>query len=303
MGRELADAYPRVRELFSTADRVVGFDLSAACVEGDAATLEKTAIQQPAIFLVSAAYLEVFRERCPSRFPMGASAGLSLGEYTALYAAGAVDFEGALSLVRHRGRLMQDAGLKHPGGMACLMGLELSEVEKICQAAAGEGVLTPANLNCPGQIVVSGDRDACQRALVLAAESGNRGVALKVSGAFHSPLMAEAAEELRGYLEETEFRTPGVAVYSNVTAQPHSDPARIRDLLVRQMTSPVLWQRCVENLSAAGLVRSVEFGPGKVLTGLMRRIDRTLVCRNVSSVALLEKVAGQACSQANEVAS
>ncbi|UCG32059.1 MAG: ACP S-malonyltransferase [Phycisphaerales bacterium] len=303
MGQALLEKYPQVRELFDQADDVVGFGLTQACCEGGPDVLEQTEIQQPAIFLVSAAYLKVFAERCGAAFPMGAASGLSLGEYTALYAAGAVDFAGALNLVRHRGRLMQEAGVRHPGGLVCLMNMDLPAAETLCEKAAEGGVLTPANLNCPGQIVVSGDKAACTRALELASEFGGRGVELPVSGAFHSPLMAEAAEELKHHLEATPFEAPAVPVYSNVTGQPHSDPAGIRDLLYRQMISPVRWQTCVENLAAAGYTRSVEVGPGKVISGLLRRIDRSLECRNIGSPEALEKAAGECDPTARELAS
>jgi len=303
MGRELLETFPSVRELFAEANRVVGFDLASACVDGDSATLEQTSVQQPAIFLVSAAYLTVFRERGGNGRAMAAAAGLSLGEYTALYAAGAVDFSAALNLVRHRGRLMQESGEKQSGGMACLMSLELPAVQEICDQAADGGVLTPANLNCPGQIVISGDKKACERALELAAKKGKRGVALKVSGAFHSPLMADAAEELKGHLEATAFRVPDVPVYSNVTGEPHTGPDEIREQLYQQMTRPVLWQRCIENMCSAGLGPFVEFGPGKVLTGLLRRIDRAIDCQNLSSVEDMEKMTAKTDMDVKEVAS
>lgn len=303
MGKTLLENYPQVRELFDRADEVVRFGLTRACCEGGPDVLEQTEVQQPAIFLVSAAYLKIFVERCGHVYTMGAASGLSLGEYTALYAAGAVDFAGALNLVRHRGRLMQEAGVRHPGGLVCLTNMELPEAEKLCEKAAQGGVLTPANLNCPGQIVVSGDKAACKRALDLARECGGRGVELPVSGAFHSPLMAEAAEELKHYLEATPFEAPAVPVYSNVTGRPHSDPTGIRDLLYRQMISPVRWQSCVENLAAAGYTRSVELGPGKVLSGLLRRINRSLECLNVGSSEALEKAASQCDPSAKEVAS
>ena len=303
MGQALLEHYPQVRELFEQADDVVGFELSRACCEGGPDVLERTEIQQPAIFLVSAAYLKVFVERCGNVYTMGAAGGLSLGEYTALYAAGAVSFADALSLVRQRGRLMQEAGVRHPGGLVCLTNMDLPTAEKLCEKAAQGGVLTPANLNCPGQIVVSGDKTACKRALELARDFGGRGVELPVSGAFHSPLMAEAAEELKRYLDATPFEAPAVPVYSNVTGQPHSAPAGIRDLLYRQMIRPVRWQACVENLAAAGYTRSVELGPGKVLSGLLRRIDRSLECLNIGSPEALEKAASECDPSAKEAAS
>lgn len=303
MGRILVEKYPQVRDLFGRADDIVGFGLSQACVEGSAENLEQTEVQQPAIFLVSAAYLQIFTELCGGAWPMGAASGLSLGEYTALYAAGAVDFAGALKLVHQRGRLMQEAGVRHPGGLVCLMNIELPVAEELCRRAAEGGVLTLANLNCPGQIVVSGAKEACQRASKLAPEYGGRGVELPVSGAFHSPLMAEAAEELKTYLEATRFEAPSVPVYSNVTGQPHRDPADTRELLYRQMTSPVRWQSCVENLAAAGCRQSVELGPGKVLLGLLRRIDRSLKCLNIGSPGALEEAAAQCAGDVKEVAS
>ena len=303
MGRALAEKYPPVRDLFSQADDLLGFGLSTVCTAGSAESLEQTEVQQPAIFLVSAAYLKVFAELCGASWPMGAASGLSLGEYTALYAAGAVDFAAALKLVRQRGRLMQEAGVKHPGGLVCLMNVEPAKAEQLCREAAGEDVLATANLNCPGQVVVSGSKEACQRALKLAPAYGGRGVELPVSGAFHSPLMAAAAEELKAYLEATRFEAPAVPVYSNVTGQPHTDPANIRELLYRQMTSPVRWQSCVEHLAAAGYRQSVELGPGKVLFGLLRRIDRSLKCLNIGSPEALERAAAECVGDVKEVAS
>ena len=294
MAKDLYERFPSVRPLFEQANEIVGYDLRRLCFEGPADKLEQTAIQQPAIFLASAAYWQAITETAGETIRMDASAGLSLGEYTALYASGALSFADAQRLVHLRGTLMWESGLKRPGSMVCVVNLEQPRVEELCRRAAGDEVLALANMNCPGQIVISGDKGACARALELCREFDCKGVELPVSGAFHSPLMEDAAEQLRGELQRTTFHAPRNPVYANVTAEPHDGPEQIRDLLYRQMTHPVLWARTIGNLTARGFGQMIEPGPGRVLTGLMRRIERTIKCRNISSADAVTELAPRA---------
>jgi [acyl-carrier-protein] S-malonyltransferase len=216
------------------------------------------------------------------------AAGLSLGEYTALHIAGSLSFEDGVRLVRRRGQLMQEAADAHPSGMVSLVGADEDAAQRLCERAADGQVLTPANFNCPGQIVISGAKDACGRALELASEFGCRAVPLKVAGAFHSPLMASAAAGLAEALSSVKILPPRVAVWSNVTAEPHGAPESIRQALEQQLTHPVRWQRSMERMIADGFSRFAEVGSGRVLKGLMRKIDREAAVRNVSSASDLD---------------
>jgi len=283
MGRDAAERSVRARAVFDRANDVLGFDIAKLCFEGPPEKLEQTDIQQPAIFVTSVALWEAFVEAGGRRESFAWAGGLSLGEYTALHVAGAVSFEDALRLVRRRGQLMQQAAVASPSGMVSLIGADEAAANALCDKARGDGVLAPANFNCPGQIVISGSQAACERALALSSEFGCRAVALSVAGAFHSPLMQPAADGLEPVLRETPFSTPSLSVIANVNAERHGQPAAIRDSLKRQVTQPVLWQRCVERMIEAGVGRFVEVGPGRVLTGLMRKINRDVKCVNVST--------------------
>lgn len=284
MGRDVAERSAAARETFTQADAALGFSVSRLCFEGPADELEKTDIQQPAIFATSVALwraaLEAGRivERDVAR--MG---GLSLGEYTALHLAGALPFEDAIRLVYERGRLMQQAAERVPGGMVSLIGLDEAKVLALCERVAPVGRLGPANFNCPGQIVVSGDKAACDAAVAAADEFGGKAVALKVAGAFHSELMRPAADALRPALEAARFAAPRLRVVANVDAGYHGDPAGIRDSLYRQVFNPVRWQACVERLIADGTTAFWEVGPNRVLTGLMRKINRSVTTTNIST--------------------
>jgi [acyl-carrier-protein] S-malonyltransferase len=208
---------------------------------------------------------------------------LSLGEYTALHLAGSLSFEDALRLVQRRGQLMQEASEKYPGGMVSLMGMDEDRVLALCERVADRGRVSPANFNCPGQIVISGDQSACEAAAALAEEFDGKAIPLKVAGAFHSELMRPAAEGLRPTLEDCEFRRPKVRVVANVNAEYHDEPSLIRELLYRQIFNPVRWQACVERLITDGCDAFWEVGPNRVLTGLMRKIDRHVKTINISS--------------------
>ncbi len=283
MGCQLASSCPAARSVYDRASRILGFDIAAVCFEGPSDRLEQTDIQQPAIFVTSAAFWEAYLDGGGSRQRFARAGGLSLGEYAALYAAGAMPFDVALRLVRRRGELMQQAALAAPSGMMSLIGADEKMALAVCDRARGDGVLVPANFNCPGQVVISGSQEALIRAEAIAGEMGCRAVMLPVAGAFHSPLTASAAEGLAAVLAESPIIEPSIPVIRNVDAAYHGDPASIREALRRQLTEPVLWQRCIERMVADGVDTFVEFGPGRVLTGLLRKINRKLAARNIST--------------------
>jgi [acyl-carrier-protein] S-malonyltransferase len=294
MGRDIAEVSPAAAAVFARANEVVGFDLRAVCFEGPAEKLEQTDIQQPAIFTSSVAIWQAVQDRGLLNGGPAAMAGLSLGEYSALFAAGAVSFEDALRLVKRRGELMQAAATAVPSGMVSALGLEPGQIEAICREAADQGVIQPANFNSPGQIVVSGTKAACEKAAGLIEKAGGRAIPLKVAGAFHSPLMKPAADGLAEILAATSFRTPEVPVLANVNCQYHGDAATIRRWLTDQLTQPVRWQASMERLLAEGVERFVEIGPGRVLTGLMKKISRKTPVINLGAVADLTQAVLQA---------
>lgn len=286
MGRDVAEQHSVAADVYAQADQVLGFELSRLCFEGPQQRLNATDIQQPAIFTTSVAiYRAALVAGCITAKQFAAAGGLSLGEYTALHVAGAVSFADALRLVHRRGRLMQEACQKVPGGMVSLIGLVEDKALALCERVAHQGRVGPANFNCPGQIVISGDLAACEAAATLAAEHEGRAIPLKVAGAFHSELMREAADALRETLEATEFTAPKMRVVANVDAEYHRDPAGIRESLYRQVFNPVRWQACVERLIADGAQAFWEIGPNRVLTGLNRKIDRKVNTTNVSKAA------------------
>jgi [acyl-carrier-protein] S-malonyltransferase len=275
MGADLVDASPRARDVYAQANELLGFDLRALCFEGTPEQLEATDIQQPAILVTSIALLEALGEHADVRSMLSASAGLSLGEYSALYHAGCLGFDDVVRVVQRRGQLMQAAAEAVQSGMVSLIGVDEEQAQSICDKAAQGGVLSPANLNCPGQIVISGDQSACNRSVEIASERGFRAVALKVAGAFHSPLMQSAADGLADVLSEIEIKQPVMGVLSNVTGGYHEGPESIRRLLVDQVTQPVRWQDCVEKLIADGYQEFAEIGPNRVLKGLVRKINKS----------------------------
>jgi len=296
MGKDLCDSLPAARERFEQAEQISGLPLRKLCFEGPKETLDRTDVSQPAIFTVSMAMLEAMTERLADTNEADLApticAGLSLGEYTALCAAGSMSFADGVKLVTARGRLMQAAAEAAPGGMVSLIGADEDIADKVVEAAGGEGLIVKANFNCPGQIVLSGDAEACATAAGIAADCGASGaVPLAVAGAFHSPLMASAAEKLARTLGETEIRPPRTTVLANVTAEPHGDGDAIRRLLVAQMTSPVLWAQCNLYLLAKNMGRFLEIGPGRVLAGLMRRTQRRTRVTSLNSLEAVEKFA------------
>jgi len=288
MGKDLAEAYPAARAVFDEADRDLGFSLSSLCFEGPESELTSTQNAQPALLVHGAAAWAVVRERVA---PMvSAAAGHSLGEFTAYHAAGTLTLADAVRVVRTRGELMYESGVERPGAMAAILGLDEQLVEKACaEASESGGVVVPANYNTPEQLVISGEVAAVERAMVLAREAGaRRAIRLKVSGAFHSPLMDVARGGLADALGTTDARDPAFPVYSNVSAEPVHDAAAACDLLVSQLTSPVRWTALVRRMvSDATQPLFLELGPGAVLANLVQRIvpgAEVLGCGTVEEV-------------------
>jgi [acyl-carrier-protein] S-malonyltransferase len=287
MGKDLAENFPSAKAWFDRANAALGYDLASICFSGPEAELTKTEHAQPGIFLVSWAAFELLKERVPS-LGFQATAGLSLGEFTALTAAGAMSFEDGLKVVRQRGRFMQEACAATQGGMAAIIGLGEAATREVC---AEVGVVL-ANLNCPGQLVISGATEKLAPACALAKAKGAiRALPLTVAGAYHSPLMASAQPKLKAELAGVTLRSPAVPVIANVTAQPHDGPDAIRARLVEQVTSSVLWEESMRYLAAQGFTRFIELGPGRALSGFMKRINKTVQILNVEDLATLEATA------------
>jgi [acyl-carrier-protein] S-malonyltransferase len=284
MGRALVESLPAARRLYDQASEILGYDLARLCAEGPAEELDSTIYSQPALFVTSLAALESLREQSPDVvLSCEAAAGLSLGEYTALVFAGVLDFESGLRLVQQRGAAMQDAADATPSGMVSILGMERVEVERVVQQSRGGDVLEIANLLCPANIVISGSNTACERAGQLAEREGAmRAVPLAVAGAFHTKIMQPAVERLKAALSQVTLRPPLIPVVSNVDALPHDDPEEIRALLLKQLVSPVRWEDCIRYLLAQGFDQYYEIGPGRVLRGLLRRIDREASCQSVT---------------------
>jgi [acyl-carrier-protein] S-malonyltransferase len=283
MGRALDQEWPEVRALFDKAGEILGFDLRAVCFDGPKETLESTDISQPAIFVASLAALEGLKKTDPTVVESCAgAAGLSLGEYTALVFAGAMDFESALKVVQRRGQAMQAAALATPSGMTSVLGLDEAKIDALCLKVAPFGKLWKANLLGPGNIVVSGDKPALEHVEAEATELGaSRAVPLAVAGAFHSELMKPADDQLAEALDGAVIQPPRIPVYSNVDASPHSDPNDIRATLVAQVIAGVRWEDSIRRMLADGFDTFYEIGPGRVLTALFKRIDRKTPCTNV----------------------
>ncbi|MEN6495752.1 MAG: ACP S-malonyltransferase [Thermoguttaceae bacterium] len=283
MGRRLAESLPSVRRLYDRASEVLGYDLAKLCFEGPAEELDSTVFSQPALFVTSLAALEWLRNESPDvALSCEAAAGLSLGEYTAMVFAGVLDFEVGLTVVQKRGAAMQQASDATPSGMVSILGLERIEVESLCEKARDGEVLEIANLLCPGNIVISGTNAACERAAELAPKMGAmKAVPLAVAGAFHTQIMRPADQCLTEALADAEVHRPKLPVVSNVDARPHDDPDEIRQLLIKQILSPVRWEDSMRYLLDQGFDQFYEVGPGRVLRGLLRRIDRKISCQSV----------------------
>ena len=284
MGKDLATAFPSAKAWFDRANAALNYDLASICFNGPESELTKTENAQPGIFLVSWVAFQLLKERVPT-LKIDATAGLSLGEFTALTAAGAMSFEDGLRVVRQRGRFMQEACEATRGGMAAVIGLDEATTREVCAEA---GVVL-ANLNCPGQLVISGETDKIAKAVELSkARGAKRAIALPVAGAYHSPLMAGAQPKLQAELAKIKISPPGVPVISNVTAQAHGTPAEIPARLVEQVNASVLWEKSMRYLLAQGFTRFIELGPGTALSGFMKRIDKGAQMFNVADAASLE---------------
>ncbi len=281
MGKDVYEGSAEARELYQKADELLGFSLSKLCFEGPEEELRQTKNTQPAIFLQSVILTKLLKSKRAEMV-----AGHSLGEYSALVYAGALTFEDGLQLVRLRGELMQQAGIDHPGTMAAVIGLEPSVIDELCSEASAAGVVQAANFNSPGQVVISGSVEGVRRAMDLAKQRGAKLVKeLSVSGAFHSPLMESAKTGLRKASESMNINDASIPVYANVTARPVTKADEIRELLCRQLTSPVRWEESMVAMAADGATTFVEIGPGKVLQGLIKRIVPSATTQGIDKLA------------------
>lgn len=289
MGKDLAEAYPECKALYAKADQILGYSLSKICFEGPVEELTKSNNCQPAIFVTSiACYTALLKEAPGVRFD--ATAGLSLGEWSALHMAGVLSFEDTLRVLEARGRFMQEACEARAGGMVSVIGLSVDKLQKVCQATGAE----ISNINSPEQMVLSGDKEAVRKAEEMAKQEGaGKTVMLNVAGAYHSSLMAPAAARLEAFLQGITFKAPAVPVASNATGSYHGNVDEIRKNMVRQVTSTVRWVECVQGISAAGIERYVECGPGKILTGLIKRIDSKAFLNSIQDLATLKKAAAE----------
>lgn len=283
MAKDLALRSPLARAIFSKAEEILGFDLLQVCVDGPAEKLNSTAMSQPAIFVSSLAALEEAKSSNPEIVSKcTATAGLSLGEYTALVFADAISYPDGLRLVAERGRAMQESAEARPSTMASILLLDKEKVQELCDTVSLAGPkVTIANHLCPGNLVVSGAVSAVEETEKLAQAAGGKTIRLTVAGAFHTQFMGPAQERLRKALENTEIRTPRVPVWSNVTGKKHENPAQIRELLSRQVVEPVLWDQLVQDILGQNIASFYEVGPGKVLAGLLKRINRKASCQGV----------------------
>ena len=279
MGKDLYDNVPLAKELFDRANEILGFPITDIMFAGTDEELKQTKVTQPAIFLHSV----ILARSLGDAFKPDMAAGHSLGEFSALVAAGALGFEDGLKLVSKRAMAMQKACEQNPSTMAAIIALPDEKVEEIC--ASVDGVVVPANYNCPGQLVISGTNEAIDEACAkLTAAGAKRALKLNVGGAFHSPLMEPARVELEAAIAAAPFAKPVCPVYQNVDAKPHTDPAEIRANLIAQLTSPVRWTQIVQNMLADGATSFTELGPGSVLQGLIKKVDRSAVCESKQSL-------------------
>jgi [acyl-carrier-protein] S-malonyltransferase len=289
MGKDLAETFPECRRLFEQADAILGFFLSKICFEGPEEELKKTAITQPALLVSSLAALAILRKNGVS---FSAVAGHSLGAYTALVAAEVISFEDAVRLVRQRGLFMEEAG-RGRGTMAVILNLDEEKVDQACREASASGVVEPANVNCPGQIVISGEKAAvaaaCEKAKALGAK---RAMELPVSGPFHSSLMKEAAERLQKAMAQVPFSDPKVSFYSDIDAVEMGDVYQIKQSLVRQLTAPVQWIKVIEKMGQDGFSDFIEVGPGRVLNGLIKKISKDAQIQSAGDVESIRAVSG-----------
>jgi len=284
MGRDLCQSLPAARKLFDEAAGLLGYDLLDVCTNGPAHRLNSTVVSQPAIFVASLAALESLKQSEPDASgECVATAGLSLGEYTALTFAGVMDFRTGLTLVKKRGEAMQAAADAGPGTMISILGLEQGKVEELVKAGAPKGLVRLANFLCPGNLVISGEIPACEEVGRLAEEAGGRTMRLSVAGAFHTPLMQPAVDTLRRGLAEVSLNEPRIPVWANVTSSAYQGTGEMKEMLARQVVEPVRWEQTMRGLLEAGVERFYEIGPGRVLAGLLKRVLRKADIRNVEA--------------------
>jgi [acyl-carrier-protein] S-malonyltransferase len=288
MGKDLYEQFDAAKKYFNLANEILDRDLKQICFEGPEEELKQTYNTQPAIFVHSVIVFTLLKDK--NILPDG-SAGHSLGEYSALVAAGSLSFEDGLRLVKIRSELMYRAGKEKPGTMAALIGLTPEQIYELCKNLKDDGIIQPANFNSPGQIAISGEVDVIRKAIETAKDMGAiKAVELVVSGAFHSPLMESAQEGLKDALEQTTFKDANVPLYPNVSANPIQNKNQIRDMLYEQLSKPVLWQKSMENMIKDGYDKFYEIGPGKVLKGLLKRIDRSVPCIEIGTIQNLENI-------------
>jgi [acyl-carrier-protein] S-malonyltransferase len=291
MGKDVLEASPAARAVVERADAALGEKLSRLILEGPEDELTLTANAQPAIVTTSCAILAAIRERVPGLANPAFSAGHSLGEYSALVAAGALSLEDAVRLVRARGRAMQEAVAPGTGAMAAIMGIEPGRLEVLCRESSGAEVVSPANFNAPGQVVVAGHAAAVARVGERVAAEKGRAIPLKVSAPFHCALMAPAARKLEAELARIEVQAPAFPVVANFDASPNTDATRVKELLIRQVDGPVRWEASVQLMATRGVTHALEIGPGKVLAGLVKRIAKDIKVLSVGDAASLGQVA------------
>ncbi len=288
MGKDLYENFPQCREIFDRADDILSFKLSKICFDGPEELLKQTENTQPALFIHSLAVFELLKN-----VEVSAAAGHSLGEYSALTAAESFNFEDGLKIVRKRGELMQQSGNRNPGTMAAIVGLSNEKLTELCESVSNIGVVQPANFNSPGQVVISGSKTAVVKVVELAKRNGAKlAKELVVSGAFHSPLMNYAYENISKELENVTITFPKFPVYSNVTSNPFSEKKEIKKLLIDQIISPVQWENIIKNMIRDGVKKFFEIGSGKVLSGLVKRIDSNIEVSSVGNVEEIKRFLG-----------
>ena len=292
MGAALTDTYPEAKAIFQEAQSVLGWDLLAACKEGPEDRLRQTDVAQPALYTTAFATFTVLKKL--GIVPADASyavAGHSIGEYAALAAAGVFTFSEGLALVKERGRLMQEAGLKRPGAMAAILGMDEATLQAVCQEASAKGIVVPVNFNSPEQIVIAGEAAAIEAAKELASQKGaKRVIALNVSGAFHSPLMKEAAAAMGDNLKKVTFKNPAVPICMNADGQLHKDAASVKSALIQQLDHAVQWVKTMNTLGAEGYTTFIESGSGRVLAGLAKKINKQFQVYTTESVESIQQI-------------
>lgn len=283
MCQSIVEEFPAAKKLFADAADIIGFDLLDLCVNGPEEKLNSTVISQPALFVSSFAALEKLKNEQPELLEScEMAAGLSLGEYTALTFAGSMSFEDGLRVVQKRGEAMQAAADATASGMVSILMVDIETVQGFCDQAKEAGQIQIANYLCPGNTVVSGDIAACDKIIEIAEEAGAKTVKLSVAGAFHTSIMEPADQQLKDALETVDIQPPRIPVVSNVDAKTHTDPAEIRDILIKQVLNPVRWEDSVRLMLDSGIEQFYEIGPGKVLKGLLKRVDRKVPCESVN---------------------